>query len=64
VRVTAHDVRGDVLATLLDATQAAGPHAFTWDARDAHGNVLPSGVYVLCVEQGATSCTQRVTLVR
>ena len=64
VRATVHDVRGALLATLVDGTQSAGPHAFMWDARDSHGAVLPSGVYVVRVEQGSKVRTQRVALVR
>ncbi len=64
VHATVHDVRGILVATLVDGTQSAGPHTSNWDARDARGNVLPSGVYVVRVEQGAAVRTQRVTLVR
>ena len=62
--VTVYNAHGERIATLMDGVQSAGPHSRTWDARDVRGNSLPSGVYVVQVEEGRASVTQRIVLVR
>jgi hypothetical protein len=45
VDVRIHDIAGRLVATLFDGVAEAGPHAVTWDGRDARGHIAPSGVY-------------------
>jgi hypothetical protein len=59
-----HDLRGRRVARLLDAPQAAGPHALAWDGRDAAGRALPSGTYLVHLRQAGMQRTLRVQLVR
>jgi hypothetical protein len=63
-RITVWDVRGSLVATPLEASRPAGPQAFAWQARDARGTSLPSGVYVVQLEQAGETRSQRVVLVR
>ena len=42
----------------------AGNHTLRWDGRDEHGRAAASGVYVVRLEAGGESRTQRAVLVR
>ena len=64
VRFSLYDVRGRRVVTLVDATQAAGPHTLRWEGRDAAGGVLPSGAYFARLEFAGRSQVRKVVLVR
>ncbi|MDX1418672.1 MAG: T9SS type A sorting domain-containing protein [Rubricoccaceae bacterium] len=59
VRVAVHDVLGREVAVLADGAHAAGPHTAVLS-----GDHLPSGVYVVRVEAGGGTATERITLAR
>lgn len=44
-RLTIHDVRGGLVASLAGSTEAAGAQILGWDGRDGRGRPVPSGVY-------------------
>ncbi len=64
VRVRVHDVRGSIVATLLDDERPAGGHTVHWDGHDHNGADVASGVYLVSVMAGGSSATVRVALVR
>lgn len=64
VRITVWDVRGAVVAKPFASERPAGPQSLVWQARDARGQALPSGVYVVGLEHGGQTRSQRVVLVR
>ena len=63
-RLTIFDLGGREVATLVDAVLEAGRHRVTWQAIDAQGNPLPSGVYFAGLRAGAYAETRKLTLVR
>ena len=64
VRITLHDVRGAIVATLADGVQAAGSHLVRWDGRDARGAVVAPGVYLLRVQAASRVSTSRLVFLR
>jgi hypothetical protein len=50
VRVTLHDVRGRIIATLVDRALPAGRHEFVWDGRGVSGEGSSSGVHFVRLE--------------
>ncbi|MBK7670904.1 MAG: hypothetical protein IPJ24_05880 [bacterium] len=64
VRVSVLDLRGTLVATLLEDERPAGEHRVSWDGRDQHGLQAASGVYIVLVEAGGVRATARVTLLR
>ena len=62
--VRVFDLSGRLVRTLADGEMGAGEHTLVWDARDAAGRILPSGVYVLHVSTPAGSQTRSMCLVR
>ena len=46
VRLTIHNIKGQVVQTLVDQIQNAGTHTRIWDASDDWGHKLGSGIYL------------------
>jgi len=44
-KVGIFDVAGKTIRVLLNDKLSAGPHATTWDAKDAQGKRMPAGMY-------------------
>jgi hypothetical protein len=64
VRISVWDVRGTEVAMVFAGERAPGPQSFVWQARDARGLALPSGVYVVRLEHAGQTRSQRVVLLR
>ncbi|HEX6792126.1 MAG TPA: SBBP repeat-containing protein [Candidatus Krumholzibacteria bacterium] len=64
VLVTIHDVRGQLVATLVDENEPAGEHAVTWRGRDDAGNGSASGVYFARVAQTGAARTLKLVLLK
>lgn len=60
----AMDVTGRRVALLAEGEFAAGVHELRWQARDAGGRSLPSGVYFLRLTTGRGETTQKAVLLR
>lgn len=45
VKLTIHNILGQVIATLVNERQEAGFHQATWDGRDKNDRFLPAGIY-------------------
>lgn len=56
------DLQGRRLAVLASGQRDAGPYRLAWDGRDAAGNRLASGVYLLRLTAGETHSVQRVVV--
>lgn len=50
VRILVYNLSGQLISTLVDAEQSAGVHEFMWNASDAAGNQLSSGIYLCRIE--------------
>ena len=61
VRLTVVDVLGRTVRVLHDGQQAAGPHQPVWDGRDASGQAVAPGMYLLRLDAGRASATTSVT---
>ncbi|MCP4573432.1 MAG: T9SS type A sorting domain-containing protein [bacterium] len=64
VRLTVHDARGRLMATLLDERRTAGAGTATWNGRDSHGRRAPSGVYFARLVTDAGKETRKMTLIK
>ncbi|HET6349199.1 MAG TPA: S8 family serine peptidase [Candidatus Krumholzibacteria bacterium] len=64
VTLTAYDVAGRRVATLVDAQEAPGHHSISWNAVDEHGATLASGVYLISLESGGTRASRKVVLLK
>ena len=63
VRLDVFNLLGQRIATLVDEEQPAGFHTSRWDATDATGRAVASGVYLYRLQGGGVSLTHRMVLV-
>jgi len=64
VHLTVHDLRGRLVAILVDARQAAGTHSAAWNGRDRHGRAAAAGVYLLQLQVEGEIRTGRMLLLK
>ncbi|HPF70594.1 MAG TPA: Ig-like domain-containing protein, partial [Candidatus Krumholzibacteria bacterium] len=64
VRLAVFDVRGRLVAKLVDGDLPAGAHSVVWDGHDGRGAPVGSGVYLYRLESGGQAETRRMTLVK
>jgi hypothetical protein len=62
VSLTVHDVAGRLVRVLVDRHMEPGPHAETWDGRDARGTLVDSGVYFYRLRSRDRELTRRMML--
>lgn len=59
-----HDVRGSVVATLVDGWVPAGVHTFVWNGFDDHGRRVPSGLYFYSLDVGDFHSVRKMMLLK
>ncbi len=64
VTLDVHDVAGRRVRRLLARAHAPGRHEFVWDGRNAAGNHVASGIYVIRFEADRISQSRRIVLLR
>jgi uncharacterized repeat protein (TIGR02543 family) len=64
VRLTICNIHGQTVSAPVNGLQSAGTYMVDWQAVDAQGRPLPSGVYFYRLEAGSHIVTRRMTLVR
>ena len=64
VRLSIHNVAGQLVRALVGGSVDAGEHSATWDGTDDAGRAVASGVYVCRLTVGGVSLTKRMTLLR
>ena len=55
---------GEYITTLIDQKQLPGEHSAVWDGSDFSGNQVNSGVYLVRMEAGGFSQSQKILLVQ
>ena len=64
VGMNIYDLSGRRVKTLVSGIQGAGVHKVIWDGRSDEGDDVASGVYVVRLEAGGASATDKVVLLR
>jgi len=64
VTLRVYDVRGALVATLVDEVVVAGRHRAAWNGRDRHGARVGSGVYFIRLSVGGDVRAGKVVLVK
>ena len=59
VKLTAYDVRGNVVDAIFEGAQGVGQHSYTWNAAN-----LPSGVYYIRLQAGELVTSQKALLIK
>lgn len=64
VQLKIYDVRGSLVATLLEEERPAGRHSVVWNGRDHADRAVASGVYFSRIQAGQWHATRRMTLLK
>jgi len=64
VRLDVFDVRGRLVATIVDGRLPAGNHVAEWDGRDATGGACSSGVFFCRLAAGKERRSMKMVLLR
>lgn len=64
VELSVFNLKGEHVATVVNAMHPAGRHQIQWVARDDQGRDLPSGMYLYRLNAGAYQKVQRLLLLR
>ena len=55
-----YNVLGDEICTLVDEKKQAGHHHISWNGKDAAGNEVTSGVYLLRIQAGTFQMSRKM----
>ncbi len=64
VDVIVYNILGQKVATLMTGLQSAGYHTVEWDGRDAHGLVVPSGMYFVRMSADQFSSVRKAMMLK
>ena len=64
VELKVYDLRGRLVATLVDEARAPGDYVEVWGGTDASGRAVASGTYFARFAAGGVVQTQRMVLLR
>jgi predicted outer membrane repeat protein len=64
VRVRIHDLRGAVVATLIDAVLPSGRQSVPWKGVDDHGRLIASGTYLVSFQSPTGLVTKKILVAR
>ncbi|NUO80006.1 beta-propeller fold lactonase family protein [candidate division KSB1 bacterium] len=64
VELAIYNLQGQLVRTLVDATQAPGRYSFVWNGVGAKGEALPAGLYFYRLKAGEQVTTKRLLLIR
>ncbi|NQT63512.1 MAG: T9SS type A sorting domain-containing protein [Candidatus Marinimicrobia bacterium] len=62
--ITIYDLRGVRINTLVDENQAFGTHELQWTGLNGRGMQVEAGVYLVVLEAGGRSQTQKITYLK
>ena len=64
VTLEIYNVLGQRVATLVNEFREAGPHLVPWDATDAEGHSVASGIYLYRLQAGSLTTTRKMLLLK
>jgi flagellar hook assembly protein FlgD len=64
VRLSIYDLRGSLVATVVDRTEPAGWRSVSWDGRDRSGHSVASGTYFARLEMNGQVDVRKMVLAR
>ncbi len=64
VRLRVHDLRGAVVASLVDAVLPRGRHSVPWQGVDDRGRLVASGTYLVSIQTSGGLLTRKILVAR
>ena len=59
-----YDLKGKLVKELLTRTMPMGSHSITWNGKDTHGNVVPTGIYFYVLTDGISFKREKMILLK
>ena len=64
VSLQVFNTHGQLVATLVEGMRPAGTYQAAWDGRDAHGQAVSSGVYIVRLDAEGRQATRKMLLIQ
>ena len=64
VSLQVFNTHGQLVATLVEGTRPAGTYQTVWDGRDAQGQVVSSGAYIVRLDAAGQQATRKMILIQ
>ncbi|OPZ63851.1 MAG: flagellar basal body rod modification protein [bacterium ADurb.Bin478] len=64
MRVQIFNIMGQLVRTLVNASQSAGRYDVLWDGRDMSNQPVPSGTYLCMLEAGSYRTFIKMTMAK
>ena len=64
VTISVHNLIGQKIVDLVSELQQTGHHEVVWDSKDAHRNIVSSGVYIYSITAGEHTSLKKMILMR
>jgi flagellar hook assembly protein FlgD len=64
VQITIYNVRGQLVTTLVNGSEAPGFHTLTWDGGNDRGESVATGVYFVRMTAQGFSQTRKLVLIK
>lgn len=64
VRLTIYDIRGAEVIDLVNQSQSPGWYESTWNGRDANGNLVGTGIYLVRIQVGKFTQTRKIVFLK
>lgn len=64
VELVIYNLKGGIVRTMVNNKLLGGTYRVQWDGRDAHGNMLPSGIYFYSLTAGDFRESKKMTLIK
>ena len=64
VSLQVFNTHGQLVATLVEGTRPAGTYQTTWDGRDAQGQAVSSGAYIVRLDAAGQQATRKMILIQ
>lgn len=64
VQINIYALTGQRIKTLVSGYREPGRYEVTWNSTDAHGNLMPTGVYFYAIETSTYTATKKLVLIK
>jgi len=64
VSLTIYNIKGAKVKTIVSGKTNSGTYPITWDGRDSHGKICPSGMYYIVMTTSVYSTSRKIVILK
>jgi len=64
VKISVYNLNGQLVQTLFHGEQSAGRYTISWDGKNANGNSIASGLYLVRMEAGRYAAVRKTVIAK